>query len=102
VDFVKIYRAANLSEARFIEGILINNSIEVSVLGEGLSIAVGELPTDVVQVNLFVKDNDASKAKSLIDEYEKKINNKTLESWLCKDCDASNPETFEICWRCNS
>jgi len=102
MNFVKIYKAANLSEAHFIKGLLQSEGVEVATLGKGLTVAIGELPLDVAQVDMYVKLNNKEIAKSIIKKYEENVKVDHLKSWKCDKCDIVNPSTFEICWKCNS
>ena len=54
MDYEIIYKAANSREAHFIKGLLKQYSIESELLGENLSIGVGELPVDVLQIDILV------------------------------------------------
>ena len=102
MDFVKIYKAANLSEAHILEGLLQSKCIEVKFLGEGLSIGAGELPMEVLQIDIYVKLRNQENANAVIIEYEKNIKKENIKSWLCDKCKKINPGNFEICWKCNS
>ena len=102
MNFKKIYKAEDSKEAHFISGLLKTYSIESKLLGQDLSIGLGELPMEVVQVSIFVNENDAIKAKKIIKKYEKNIlSNHNSKNWECKFCKNSNPGSFEICWNCN-
>ena len=102
MDFIKIYKAANLSEAHILEGLLEAESVKVQFLGEGLSVAAGELPLEVLQIDMYVKQKDKEKAQELISKYESNVKIENSKSWLCSKCEKLNPGTFEICWKCNS
>ena len=102
MDYKKIYKAANYYEAHFIKGLLKKNSIKSKLIGENLSIAVGELPPEVLQVDILVHKNYLMKAQQIMTDYENNlssINNK--EDWKCPSCNNINPASFEICWHCN-
>ena len=102
MDFVKIYKAANLSEAHILEGLLQSKCIEVKFLGESLSVGAGELPMEVLQIDMYVKLRNQKNAKAVIVEYEKNIKKEYIKSWICGKCKKINPGNFEICWKCNS
>ena len=101
---IKKYTAANLTEAYLIQGLLEQESILVTILGENLTIAAGGLPTDVFHVDLLIEESQYAKAVKIILEYEKKlrISSQRLENWRCDGCDNLNPNSFEICWNCQS
>ena len=76
----------------------------VTILGENLTIAAGGLPADVFHVDLLIEESQFSKAIEVISKYEEKLklSSKGLDSWKCNDCDNLNPNSFEICWNCQS
>ncbi len=104
MKFKNLYLAANSAEAHIIQGLLIRESIKVNLVGEGLSIAAGGLPADVYQIKILVEEKQYNKARDIINEYEKILKSKNIDQgeWRCTHCDNLNPETFDICWNCNS
>ena len=104
MKYKNIYSAANSTEAYLIRGILDQYSIETMFSGEVLSIGVGELPADVLQVQILVNENKYSEAMSIISNYEKTLREPAKDgtSWHCEECNKVNPETFEICWNCQA
>ena len=102
MEYIKLYRASDENEAYFIKGLMKKYSIDVKLLGEGLSIAIGELPLEVKQVDILVHENQFNKAKKIINNYEGKLKNQSNEKWKCIKCNNINPESFEICWNCNT
>ena len=104
MKLVKVYSAANTTEAYLIRGLLNQSSIESEIQGENLTIAAGGLPADVYQVDVFVDDSKYSEALEVILNYEQILHKpaKDGESWECEGCEKINPDTFEICWNCQS
>ena len=101
MNFKKLYKAADEHEAYFIKGLMKKFSIDVNLLGEGLSIGIGELPLEVKQVDILVHKNQYNVAKNIIDNYEKDLQSTSNSKWKCPNCNKKNPETFEICWNCS-
>ena len=96
-----IYKAANSYEAHFIKGLLNQHSIKSELLGENLSIGVGELPVDVLQIDILVPKNQINKSKNIISDYENNLSfDESKENWVCPSCKEVNPSSFEICWNC--
>ena len=96
-----VYKAKNACEAHFIQGLLRQHSIKSELLGENLSIGVGELPVDVLQIDIIVQKDRIKKSKSIITDYENSlISNELKEDWECHSCKEFNPPSFEICWNC--
>ena len=100
--YTLLYKAANNYEAHFIQGLLRKKSIKSQLLGENLSIALGELPTEVMQVDILVPKNKFIQSQKIISNYEKNLSsNNQDKEWKCKKCNKSNPFNFDICWNCN-
>lgn len=102
-DYVRVYRAANATEAHLLKGLLEQHGISVRIFGDGLSSGVGELPVDVIQVEIQVPEQHHKKARDLIEEYESHARDKDVREhdWICKNCGESNPAAFDVCWQCN-
>ena len=104
MNYKKIYTAANAIEAHMIQGLLEKEFISTNLSGEGLSIAAGGLPTDVIQVDILVDEEKHAEALQIISNYEEILREPAQdgESWECEECNKVNPETFEICWSCQA
>ena len=104
MNYKKIYSAANAIEAHMIQGLLEKESISTNLFGEGLSIATGGLPTDVIQVDILVDEEKHAEALQIISNYEDilKQPEQNGQSWECEQCNKVNPHTFEICWNCQA
>ena len=101
MNYEIIYKAANSYEAHFIKGLLKKYSIESKLLGENLSIGIGELPVDVLQVDILVPEDHIKKSQKIISDYENNLSpNNNEENWECPSCKETNPSSFEICWNC--
>ena len=101
MNYVLIYKAANSHEAHFIKGLLNKYDIESKLLGENLSIGIGELPVDVLQVDILVSKEQIEKSQKIISDYETNLlSNKNTGNWECPSCKETNPSSFEICWNC--
>ena len=73
MNYTKVYRAENTFEANFIKGLLLEYSIESVLLGESLSIAIGELPVDAMQVDILVENTDLIETKKILNIYKKNL-----------------------------
>ena len=101
MNYEIIYKAENSYEAHFIKGLLKKYSIESKLLGENLSIGIGELPVDVLQVDILVPKDQIEKSRNIISDHENNLlANKNKENWECPFCKNMNPRSFEICWNC--
>ena len=68
------------------------------------SIATGGLPTDVIQVELLVNEEKYAEALEVISNYEDLLKQPAQgeQDWECEECNKVNPETFEMCWSCQT
>ena len=73
MNYTKVYRAENTFEANFIKGLLLEYSIESVLLGESLSIAIGELPVDAMQVDILVENTDLVETTKILNIYKKNL-----------------------------
>ncbi|SIO20749.1 DUF2007 domain-containing protein [Salinivibrio sp. ES.052] len=92
----KVYQAMNTLEAHSLKGLLVSHQIDCVLKGEALSAAVGELPTDVQGVTLWVAREDVTRARGLLREYEAQ----SRTHWECRECGEDNAGSFELCWQC--
>ncbi|WP_413113084.1 DUF2007 domain-containing protein [Thaumasiovibrio sp. DFM-14] len=93
-EWVVLYRAAQHIEAHILKGLLEHNGIPCRIEGEDLSGAVGELPTDVREVRLFVHPLQLARARLLIEPPMDK------PDWYCTQCGELNEGQYELCWQC--
>ena len=100
--FVRVYRAANSTEAHVIRGFLEQRDIRVRLFGEGLSSGLGELPAEVIEVEIHVPAGSRKLARQLIEEYERQpaTADDAADQWTCNGCGEMNPVTFGVCWNC--
>ena len=102
MKYKKVYTAADLTEAHFIKGLLIQYDIELEIQSQSLAIAIGELPVDAQRIDLYVKSENLSKSLEILSKYNSNIRSSNkLNNWKCNHCNEENPESFEICWSCN-
>jgi len=97
---VLAYRAANALEAHLIKHVLEARDIPAEIVGEGLAGAIGELPVDVLQVEVRTLPEFADQARSVIENYQRDEPESEGPPWQCPFCGEENDPNFEICWRC--
>ena len=102
MNYTIVYRAENSYEANFIKGILKVYSIESKLLGDNLSIAVGELPIDAMQVDILVENTNLVKTKKILQDYKNNLTDKKLKDRNCINCNEIIPSSFENCWNCGT
>ncbi|NHH99371.1 MULTISPECIES: DUF2007 domain-containing protein [Oceanimonas] len=97
-DWIPVYQAAHSLEAHTLKGALESRGMAVKLQGEALAGALGELPMDVAQVTLLVQEKDWQRARTFLQDYQRK----SQGTWHCGSCGEENDASFEICWRCGS
>ena len=104
INYKKIYSAANSTEAHLIQGLFEHDSIHTRLSGEHLAVAAGGLPADVFQIDILVDETMYAEALRIISTYEEILRQPVQDgrSWECEDCKKINPDSFEICWNCQS
>ncbi|WP_432454809.1 MULTISPECIES: putative signal transducing protein [unclassified Agarivorans] len=90
------YSAANLLEAKLLQGMLIKQGIDTRLDGEFAMAAAGELPVDVFQVTIRVALTNWDRAKQAVFDYEQQNG----YDWACDQCGERNPSSFDFCWSC--
>ena len=104
MDFKKIYSAVNATEAHLIKGLLEQKSVKTDITGENLSTVWGGLQTDFNEVEIFVDEEKYAEALEVIANYKNILRQPAHdeEGWECEECNKVNPETFEMCWSCQT
>ncbi len=101
---LQVYIAQNPTEAHFVKGLLETHNIECCVKGEILFSARGEIPiTTETAPSVWINDEAKfEKAKAVIKEYEKAINQEPPigENWVCNSCGEEHESQFTNCWKC--
>ncbi|MDO6679451.1 DUF2007 domain-containing protein [Shewanella sp. 4_MG-2023] len=87
----------NLLQAHTWKGLLETNGILVELTGEALLGGVGELPTEMQTVDIWVCQNQLEQAKTLLESH-----NMDSPQWQCLQCHEMNEGSFELCWQCSS
>lgn len=72
--------------------------IACQLRNEHSSSVMGEVSFFLVWPELWVADENAKEALSLIKELDKPEHNGP--EWQCRECAEANPGTFDICWQC--
>ena len=96
----RIYQAGNLQDAHILSSLLSDADIDHHILNSYQQGGLGELPfTHTYPEIWLVKDNDESKARAIIADFEQPLTNEMPER-VCPKCGELNPATFQICWHC--
>ncbi|MCL1094954.1 DUF2007 domain-containing protein [Shewanella kaireitica] len=96
-DKMRLLAAGNLLEAHTWKGMLESSGIAVELKGEALLGGVGELPTGIQNVELWVAETDYVNAKAQMISI-----NAEKPQWKCVNCHEVNEASFELCWNCSA
>jgi len=96
-DKMQLLAAGNLLEAHTWKGMLESSGISVELKGEALLGGVGELPTGIQNVELWVYQSDYQSAKKQMASL-----NAERPQWKCVNCHEVNESSFELCWNCSA
>ena len=98
----KVYTAQNPVDAHLVKGLLEDQDISATVVGEFLFGARGEVPltTDTCPTVWVLDDADSERAVQLIATFgEAQKASSTVGVWRCS-CGEENEEQFLECWNC--
>lgn len=113
-EFVHVYVADDAQWAHLLKAYLADEGIEARVIGDSLQSAAGELPPGwVIAPEVWVPQQEADRARELIGNWEASrrksaahgTNSGALPegpSWECASCGATVPDSFEMCWQCET
>ena len=98
---LKIYSAGNITDAYLLQSLLAEADIETRILNEYAQGGIGELSFTHAYPELWlINADDAARARDIIEKFEHR--GESIGSSLCPNCGENNPDSFEICWRCQS
>lgn len=93
-----VYRARGQSDAALAVQQLKAEGIAVTTMG-GAHMAFGELPADVLEVELWVEKADEARALARLVEFDRERKSDGQAPWVCA-CGEANHAGFDICWSC--
>jgi hypothetical protein len=94
----RLCNAANLPEAHLLAGWLTQRGVRVRVLNANAAGALGELPVDASQPQIWLDDpRDEAKARAAVEAFRAEASGPGRP---CPACGEENPPAFELCWSC--
>ena len=69
---IEVYAAGDLAEAQFVHDLLADAGIEATVMGESLGALAGEIPAWYATPRVWVRADDAERARPIIAEYRRR------------------------------
>ncbi|GFD77793.1 hypothetical protein KUL118_06550 [Tenacibaculum sp. KUL118] len=101
----KLFSSQDAFELQAIRSELDALSIPYMVKNEFASGAIGELPwQDSQQEVWLVDDSWYARASKVVDAFMQNSHDVTnvKEDWRCKQCGEENGGAFEVCWQCDT
>ncbi len=96
---LRVYIAESLVDGKLIQDRLESDGIPAELFNQNGSAGLGELPVSYPEVWIR-RDLDWDKATHIIQSvFEQQSEPRMLR---CPRCQENNPDTFEICWLCQS
>ena len=101
---VLLYRASDALEAAMILNALDSAGIPYTSTEAQAAIALGEVPTDALQVDILVPSSFAANGRTVIEELQARRRSEREDGagWTCPSCAEKNAGTFEVCWNCGT
>lgn len=99
----KVFTARDVTEAHFVRELLESQGLEVTVRGQDLMGASGELPFVDAWPTIWVADDAREpEARAVVEQYEAtKAAPITGETWRCR-CGQELEPQFTTCWSCGA
>jgi len=98
-DMILAYRASSANEAAMLTQALEAAGIPTVQSGGQASLALGELPSTALLVDLWIPKDLAELARTTIEGIQSRERH-SHPAWTCSKCDEPNEGEFEICWSC--
>jgi hypothetical protein len=97
----KIYSAGNITDAYLLQSLLAEAGIKTQILNEYAQGGVGELSFTHAYPELWLIDiADKKQARDIIQQFEQR--EVPVGTTQCPNCGENNPDSFEVCWRCQT
>ena len=98
----RLYTARDRIEAQLVADHLDRHLIRVTVLGDYLSGAIGELPADLAPAVWLIDDADLERARALLDAFLSDSSAPRADAgpWQCRSCGTWVDGELEVCWNC--
>lgn len=94
-----VYSTSNTLLVNHVRNLLETAGIEVQMKNEFLGGGAGELPPTEAWPELWVAEEDFSRAEQVIDEFQ---NAESLPAWRCPKCGERVEGQFSVCWNCGT
>lgn len=102
---VPCYAAKDAEEASLLVLQLRAHGIDARTRADHGAVAFGELPADVLRVDVYVPEDQLASARERVRAFlvdSRAAAGSRGAPWICPSCREENEATFEICWNCQT
>jgi hypothetical protein len=100
-DPVEVFAASDATEAQFVRGLLAEDAIEATIVGEPLRGILGDVPFFMAGPRLWVRPADAERARAVVAEYETRVRERVRnEAVPAGTADQSGRPEILFCYHC--
>ena len=100
---IKVFEDFDIMLVGHYQSVLQSNGIDTFMKNQFGTSGAGELPFVEVVPQLWVlNENDAGRAKELIEELHDDESGESMQAWDCPECGTPQEPAFTHCWKCSS
>ena len=100
---IKVFEDFDIMLVGHYQSVLESNGIDTFMKNQFGTSGAGELPFVEVVPQLWVlNDDDAGRARELIQELHVDESREPLSAWECTECGTPQEPAFTHCWKCSS
>ena len=100
---IKVFEDFDIMLVGHYQSVLQSNGIDTFMKNQFGTSGAGELPFVEVVPQLWVlNENDAGRAKELIEELHDDESGESMQAWDCPECGTPQEAAFTHCWKCST
>ena len=100
---IKVFEDFDITLIGHYQSVLESNGIATFMKNQFGTSGAGELPFIEVIPQLWVlKETDAERARTMIDELHEPANHIPMQAWDCPSCGTPQEAAFTHCWKCST
>lgn len=100
---IKVFEDFDIMLVGHYQSVLQSNGIDTFMKNQFGTSGAGELPFVEVVPQLWVlNENDAGRAKELIEELHDLQSGESMQAWDCPECGTTQEPAFTHCWKCST
>ena len=100
---IKVFEDFDIMLVGHYQSVLQSNGIDTFMKNQFGTSGAGELPFVEVVPQLWVlNENDAGRAKELIEELHDDESGESMQAWDCPECGTRQEPAFTHCWKCST